>query len=576
MSWLQDMHEVPLVVGGPAAVLLLGPGEPAAVADLLSRAAASSEPERAVRAVLERVPTLPSNLAAAVRRPTYVRVFLRGAVEASALDRDGRRRPTSPGTGARWEERTFLGEASVRLTVLGGDGRPAVAAFLPPPARGATATLAKPEEPADITMAIDRLEELGLPGGTSELGHGWPAPASEAIGSPVELVVGPEPVAEVPVSRPAAVVGRPIGDETRIFDSAMPRLIPPSAAEEHADAGLPVAAGRPARATPPCPQPDPPRRASTLAQGDDSVLSDDELFEHLLHETRFHGVEAAAVRPDAKGSGESQPIRPPPVRTSGGEDAVETLGPEAAPLLGARGAPPPPAARRPPTSPPAHSAHAPSPPPPAAPEIAGLIDAVPAFGPSQASFVGSSPRLDPEDATGETRLVSSAVAPPTAATVTAGSSARPQVQAVLCPEQHPNPPQSTRCRRCSLAVSDRAVHLMPRPSLGRFRFDDGLVVELARPLLLGRNPSAAPSGPVAEAPQAIALADPERHLSRLHAEVVLEGWHVLIADCGSKNGTQVMAPNESPVRLRPGEPHLLLPGARVLLGPGSGFVFEGT
>lgn len=186
---------------------------------------------------------------------------------------------------------------------------------------------------------------------------------------------------------------------------------------------------------------------------------------------------------------------------------------------------------------------------------------------------------------GDTRFVAPLSAPaptpaatPAPATVTTGDSAgRPRVEAVLCTAKHPNPPQAIRCRQCETPIVDRSVQVIPRPSLGRFRFDDGLVIELSRPLLLGRNPSVASAQRSdEEPPEPFVLPDPDRHLSRLHAAVAFEGWHVLIMDCGSTNGTQVWAPNESPVRLRPGQPLLLMPGARVVLGPGSGFLFEST
>lgn len=510
MEWLEDVQGAPLVVGGPSAVLLLGPHEPEPVVDLLSRAAASRLPERAVRAVLGRVDDLPISMAVAVRCEGYVRVFLRGSVEVSALDGQGRRQPTRPGHQPRWEERTFVGDASVRLSVIDGTGRAIVAAFLPPPASLTTPTK-RAEEVAALdshTVLLSSIVDLEGGGPTAEgTVAALEQPEVTAAFQGFHAGTSDETLAPTPLSAQRAS-----------SESAMPKPVAP----------------------------------------EDSVLNDDELFEHLLSETRFRGVEAAAVRDasrsddrghqsDATSVSTSDPATPavnlgrppssspPSVLAAGltGGLTEQTVG--LVPTLGRK------AATDPPPTP-----------------FPGLIDAVPSFGQSEPPSA---------DVAGPTSSLETMSTGPVAS--------RPQVQAVMCLARHPNSPQATHCRQCGVSIEDHTPRLIPRPSLGRFRFDDGLIVELNRPLLLGRNPST-PKADASfdEEPEAIALRSPERDVSRLHAHVTFEGWHVLITDCKSRNGTLVVDPNEPPVRLRSGESHLLLPGARVMLGPGLGFVYE--
>ncbi|MGH3369219.1 MAG: FHA domain-containing protein [Nocardioidaceae bacterium] len=134
---------------------------------------------------------------------------------------------------------------------------------------------------------------------------------------------------------------------------------------------------------------------------------------------------------------------------------------------------------------------------------------------------------------------------------------------------HPNPPHADRCRLCSDFISDREVLVVPRPSLGRLRFDDGLVVELDRTVVLGRKPT--PTSPDA---RAVTVPDPQRTLSRYHAEVRVVDWQVFVADCGSTNGTCVEVPGQPVMQLRPDDPFLIPGGTAVTMGDVVRFVYE--
>jgi hypothetical protein len=198
----------------------------------------------------------------------------------------------------------------------------------------------------------------------------------------------------------------------------------------------------------------------------------------------------------------------------------------------------------------------------------GLIDAAPrrrpasAPGPSLAGREGDTvsvrrpPRIPTGRATGEHWL-------------------RPVVQAVRCQRGHPNAPLADACQTCGALIADRSVLRVERPVLGRLRFSDGMVVDLDRPLVLGRRPDHGGVGKIdGEDPGIVALPDPNRSLSRVHAEVRLEEWHVMVVDLKSANGTFVTLPGEQEVQLHPHQPCLITVGTQVNLAAVASFVFE--
>lgn len=155
----------------------------------------------------------------------------------------------------------------------------------------------------------------------------------------------------------------------------------------------------------------------------------------------------------------------------------------------------------------------------------------------------------------------------------AASASGPTVQAVRCPSAHLSPAHAPVCRVCGIAIVDRQVHTVPRPGLGRLRFDSGVVVELERPLLLGRHPPA--DALIGDEPAvAVAIPDPDAVLSRVHLAVALEGWQVVVTDRESLNHTYVQLPGMAQQQLRPGIPLAITAGTRIELGETVGLVFE--
>jgi FHA domain-containing protein len=151
---------------------------------------------------------------------------------------------------------------------------------------------------------------------------------------------------------------------------------------------------------------------------------------------------------------------------------------------------------------------------------------------------------------------------------------RPVVLAVLCPAGHHSPPHAGRCRTCQREIPPQQPTPIPRPPLGVLRISTGGVVPLDRGVLLGRAPRVNEELPANQRPHLIRVGGVDRDISRNHAEVVLEGWHVLVRDLGSTNGTTVTLPGEEPVRLRPTEDQGIEPGTVITLADEVSLTYE--
>ncbi|WP_344808810.1 FHA domain-containing protein [Microlunatus ginsengisoli] len=144
----------------------------------------------------------------------------------------------------------------------------------------------------------------------------------------------------------------------------------------------------------------------------------------------------------------------------------------------------------------------------------------------------------------------------------------PLVEAVRCPNGHPNAPGSSVCRVCRSPITPGPPQLIPAPLLARLRAADGTVVDLDRAVLLGRAPSEQRS--TAPLPRLVALASPAQDISRTHLQVVPENWQVVVTDLHSTNGTFVTDPGPNGNRglLPPGQPIPVPIGATLELGEG--------
>ena len=113
-----------------------------------------------------------------------------------------------------------------------------------------------------------------------------------------------------------------------------------------------------------------------------------------------------------------------------------------------------------------------------------------------------------------------------------------------------------------------------RPPLGLLVFDGGATYPVDADCLIGRNPEiderAAKSGL-----RLVTVEDRSGSMSRLHAEIRLDGWHVTLVDSGSSNGTFLSTGNGWR-QLIPREAVRLSPGARIRLGDSVSFVFRSS
>lgn len=148
----------------------------------------------------------------------------------------------------------------------------------------------------------------------------------------------------------------------------------------------------------------------------------------------------------------------------------------------------------------------------------------------------------------------------------------PTVLAARCPYGHLTPAHSATCRVCGYAVAPQEAYEIPRPPLGVLRLSTGDTITVDRGVLIGRAPSL-PAGS-SERPHLVQVSSPQHDVSRTHAEIVLDGWHVFVRDLGSTNGTTVTLPGQHPFRLRDGDLQLLEHGTLIVLADEIACAFE--
>ena len=148
----------------------------------------------------------------------------------------------------------------------------------------------------------------------------------------------------------------------------------------------------------------------------------------------------------------------------------------------------------------------------------------------------------------------------------------PKINAKQCTFGHVNPPERNLCIQCGGRV-DGAETQITRPVLGHMKISDGSTIELLKPLIIGRYPSAAKSS--GEEARLVTVRSPNHDISRSHLEVRLEGWKVLVTDLGTVNGSVLIRESKAPQGLAPHEPIPVISGDLVDLGDGVTLTFEG-
>lgn len=147
-----------------------------------------------------------------------------------------------------------------------------------------------------------------------------------------------------------------------------------------------------------------------------------------------------------------------------------------------------------------------------------------------------------------------------------------EVLARSCFFSHANPPARSTCGQCGGGLSPTA-QLVERPSLGRVEVSTGESVDLSVPVVVGRFPQAqATASPVAQ--RLVTVPSPNQDISRSHLEIRLDGWHVLLVDLDTVNGTTLLRAGQPPRRLQPSEPTLVAVGDVADLGDGVTLSFQ--
>ena len=151
------------------------------------------------------------------------------------------------------------------------------------------------------------------------------------------------------------------------------------------------------------------------------------------------------------------------------------------------------------------------------------------------------------------------------------------VQGVLCSRGHFNDPRSRFCSSCGISMVQNTQVLTrgPRPPLGVMVFEDGATFSLAQDYVVGREPQA---NDLVRDGLALPLAvdDPERSISRSHAELRLVDWDVHLINLSVTNGSFVWDEVQQQwIPIPTGQSVVLTPGMRVALGRRSA-VFESS
>lgn len=151
------------------------------------------------------------------------------------------------------------------------------------------------------------------------------------------------------------------------------------------------------------------------------------------------------------------------------------------------------------------------------------------------------------------------------------------VQGVICSRGHFNDPRSRFCSSCGISMVQNTQVLTngPRPPLGVMVFEDGATFSLSSDYVVGRQPEV--SDLVQEGlALPLPVDDPERSISRAHAELRLVEWDVHLVNLSATNGSFVWDEIQQQwVPIPAGQSVVLTPGLRVALGRRSA-VFESS
>lgn len=149
------------------------------------------------------------------------------------------------------------------------------------------------------------------------------------------------------------------------------------------------------------------------------------------------------------------------------------------------------------------------------------------------------------------------------------------VEGISCSRGHFNNPEGSFCSVCGISLVHQTHNLVTgrRPPLGFLVFDDGSTYSLDDSYVIGREPDDDERVRGGKA-RPLSIDDPERSISRIHAEITLVDWNVTLRDRGSTNGTYVWdASQQQWEPVSEGSDVVLQPASRVAVGQRT-FVYE--
>ncbi|MCC3292100.1 FHA domain-containing protein [Arthrobacter sp. zg-Y1110] len=468
---------------------------------------------------------MPSFGVLSLRDRERLHVILRGPLELQAAGKD---EPAASGEFVTtWSERVLPAGGSFTLKAAASDG-----------AAGSSAE--KPLLPLESGAALVSMLEFGsLEVGSRGTAGAKPAGSQPTQVQPVPVLSGPvQPVPVQPVESQPAPIQAP-SPEGKAAD-----LLKPGPAAEPLEPG--------------------PAAGQSVEPAQEPVSAE----EPDLSETVRPPEEAFVPSDTLQPAEASLPPAPKAADAPSGAliDSVPWLGSTSTGPVGAPGRP----ATVPVPAVPVPAAAAPVAPAPLAPAPAApAAPAVPAATPT--ATAGQAP--EDLDHDGDT-IMSSELTKAAPAPAPAGQpNTAPTVLARTCPQGHANPPTRSVCVHCGQQLGEEP-HPVSRPALGRAVFSTGQAEVLDRNIVVGRQPSVA-RAQGSDMPRMVQVPSSGGDISRSHAEIRLEGWHVMLRDLFSTNGTVLVRNGQLPHRLGQGEGVIVLDGDTAELGDDVWIRFEG-
>ncbi len=149
-----------------------------------------------------------------------------------------------------------------------------------------------------------------------------------------------------------------------------------------------------------------------------------------------------------------------------------------------------------------------------------------------------------------------------------GPGPAPLVRGRYCSRSHFNAPRDRWCRVCGVALAQDPQGEVEgrRPPLGQVVWDSGETDLIRRDTVVGREPGG-DHGVASGAAEGLVPRARSEGMSRVHAELRLIGWEILLSDRASTNGTFVWDEvRQEWHRLDPGERYPLHTGSIVAFG----------